>query len=142
LHEAGHDTVGEYFLVISPDFGDSPLHARLQDFFVRLAEEVGDPQGTLVLLSNSGRCGSTLLTQLFENMPNTTAISEPEVLMPFAHDALFKDVPRERRLVLIRVSLAVFQTPSSVEGDPGFRFIKIVCVSPILSVCKTLNKHG
>jgi hypothetical protein len=49
--------------------------------FIRLAEEVGDPPGKLVLLSNSGRCGSTLLTQLFEGMPNTLAISEPEVLV-------------------------------------------------------------
>lgn len=34
----------------------------------------------LILLSNTGRCGSTLLTQLFEDMvPGTVAISEPEV---------------------------------------------------------------
>ena len=57
----------------------------------------------LILLSNTGRCGSTLLTQLFEKLPDTVSISEPEVLMPFAaqHD-LFKgaDAKHKREEVL------------------------------------------
>ena len=96
------------------------------DYFVQLAEEIGDPPGTLVLLSNSGRCGSTLLTQLFEGMPNTLAISEPEVLMPFAHDALFDDVPRERRLVLIRSCIRLLCKSARIDknGVPPTVLIK------------------
>ena len=93
---------------------------------MQLAEEIGDPPGTLVLLSNSGRCGSTLLTQLFEGMPNTLAISEPEVLMPFAHDALFDDVPRERRLVLIRSCIRLLCKSARIDknGVPPTVLIK------------------
>ena len=87
------------------------------DSFIRLAEEVGDPPGKLILLSNSGRCGSTLLTQLFEGMPNALAISEPEVLMPFAHDALFADLPRERRLVLIRSSIRLLCKSARIDAN-------------------------
>ena len=32
--------------------------------FHRLAEEIGDPQGELIFLFNTSRCGSTLLTQV------------------------------------------------------------------------------
>ena len=45
-----------------------------------------DSSMNVILLSNTGRCGSTLLTQLFESLPATVAISEPECLMPFAVD--------------------------------------------------------
>jgi len=32
--------------------------------FHRLSELIGDPQGELIFLFNTGRCGSTLLTQV------------------------------------------------------------------------------
>ena len=47
------------------------------EFFVQMGESFSGPPSNLklVLLSNVGRCGSTLLTQLFEQMPKTVAIS-------------------------------------------------------------------
>jgi len=38
--------------------------------FHRLAEQIGDPEGQLIFLFNTARCGSTLLTQVvfFTNM--------------------------------------------------------------------------
>jgi hypothetical protein len=73
------------------------------DSFLRLADEVGDPVGKMVILSNTGRCGSTLLTQLFEELPNTVAISEPEVLMAFTHESTFDDETPTRRSELLQV---------------------------------------
>ena len=72
--------------------------------FLQLAEEVGDPKGKLVILSNTGRCGSTLLTKLFEELPNTVSISEPEVLMAFRHEPTFDDETPQRKTQLLQVS--------------------------------------
>jgi len=46
--------------------------------FYRLADELGDPKAQVVLLSNTGRCGSTLLAQMFEAVPKTLVMSEPD----------------------------------------------------------------
>jgi len=40
--------------------------------FHRLAEQIGDPQGELILMFNTARCGSTLLTQV--NCQNSDVI--------------------------------------------------------------------
>ena len=74
--------------------------------FLQLSEEVGDPKGKLVILSNTGRCGSTLLTKLFEELPNTVSISEPEVLMAFRHEPTFDDETPQRKIQLLQVSRA------------------------------------
>ena len=71
--------------------------------FLRLADQVGDPKGKLVILSNTGRCGSTLLTQLFEALPHTVAISEPEVLLAFTHESTFDDETPHRRQQILQV---------------------------------------
>ena len=51
----------------------------------RLAREIGDPKYQVVLLSNTGRCGSTLVTQCFETLPGTRTISEPLALLDALH---------------------------------------------------------
>ena len=71
--------------------------------FLQLAEKVGDPMGKLVILSNTGRCGSTMLSQLFEELPNTVAISEPEILMAFRHEPTFDDETPQRKAQLLQV---------------------------------------
>lgn len=48
--------------------------------FHRMSEELGDPKGKLILLFNTGRCGSTLLTQMFEHTGVAVGISEPDPL--------------------------------------------------------------
>ena len=66
---------------------------------------MGDPKGKLVILSNTGRCGSTLLTKLFEELPNTVSISEPEVLMAFRHEPTFDDETPQRKTQLLQVGI-------------------------------------
>ena len=48
--------------------------------FHKLASEIGDPQMEVVLISSTGRCGSTALTQMFEAVPGLVTISEPDAL--------------------------------------------------------------
>ncbi|XP_071095303.1 uncharacterized protein [Haliotis cracherodii] len=48
--------------------------------FHRLADETGDPQLPVIWVSSTGRCGSTLLSQVFEKVPGTIALGEPDAL--------------------------------------------------------------
>ncbi len=43
----------------------------------QLGEKVGDPTGDCVMINNTGRCGSTLLCQMFGKLPDTVVMSEP-----------------------------------------------------------------
>jgi len=43
----------------------------------RLAEELGDPKVPVMVNFSTGRCGSTLLTQMFHRIPGVRALSEP-----------------------------------------------------------------
>ena len=48
--------------------------------FHRLADSVGDPKGKLIFISNTARCGSTLLSQVFEETNRVLSFSEPDAL--------------------------------------------------------------
>jgi hypothetical protein len=46
--------------------------------FHRMAQKVGDPQGEMVYLFSTGRCGSTLFQQMMSAFPRTVSLSEPD----------------------------------------------------------------
>ena len=92
--------------------------------FLALAQQVGDPKGKLVILSNTGRCGSTLLTQLFDELPHTVSISEPEFLMAFTHESTFDDETPERRAELLQACIRMLCKDH--RGDD----IKCICIKP------------
>ena len=46
--------------------------------FVRLAEKIGDPKVPVIWVSNTGRCGGKMLCQMFESVPGTLTIHEPD----------------------------------------------------------------
>ena len=46
--------------------------------FHTLADSIGDPIIPVIWLSNIGRCGSTMLCQVFEKVPGTVVLSEPD----------------------------------------------------------------
>ncbi len=92
--------------------------------FLKLADDIGDPKAKLVILSNTGRCGSTLLTQLFEDLPNTVAISEPEVLMAFTHESTFDDEPYHRRAQLLQACIRLLCKNHRSEET------KCICIKP------------
>ena len=51
----------------------------------QLAEELGDPSCQVILLSNTARSGSTIIGQVFESVPGTLLLSEPDVLSNIAY---------------------------------------------------------
>lgn len=46
----------------------------------RMSQQIGEQQEKMVFLFNTGRCGSTLLTQMFEYTGTCVAVSEPDAL--------------------------------------------------------------
>lgn len=70
------------------------------DAFHKLAEEVGDPKGELIFVTNTARCGSTLINQIFEETEVCIGFSEPDALNAIA---TYKDkLPQEELDMLIR----------------------------------------
>ncbi|XP_046570973.1 uncharacterized protein LOC124279214 [Haliotis rubra] len=70
--------------------------------FHRLADETGDPQVPVIWLSSTGRCGSTLLSQVFEKVPGTIAIGEPEALISVTTLSKLETCPEEEVLKLLQ----------------------------------------
>lgn len=88
--------------------GTQILSISLENF-LRFGDELDEPKSNIVLLSNIGRCGSTLLSQMMEAVPNTITMSEPEGLsggMPCSLKRMSK-LSVEDRNKLIGVALKV-----------------------------------
>ena len=69
-------TSGPFVCINQYDYIDYVVRIPLK-FFIQLAANIAPIPADLniVLLTNIGRCGSTLLSQMFEEMPNTITIS-------------------------------------------------------------------
>ena len=70
--------------------------------FYKLAEKVGRPQAPIILLGNTSRCGSTLLTQLMDSTDEIVSMSEPaafEAVTFACQDKLFSDEHLDRYIV-------------------------------------------
>ena len=67
--------------------------------FHRLADDIGDPDGEIIFLFNTARCGSTLFVQIMEHTGRCVSISEPGSLNTVAVKyRKFGDTPEVRRL--------------------------------------------
>ena len=53
--------------------------------FVGLAERIGDPAVPVIWMSNTGRCGGTMLGQVLESVPGTLFMNEPHSLQNMCH---------------------------------------------------------
>ncbi|XP_052813243.1 uncharacterized protein LOC128240580 isoform X2 [Mya arenaria] len=52
--------------------------------FHKLAQDLGDPRAPVLLISSPGRCGATLMARMFEKVPGTRIIQEPDALTTLA----------------------------------------------------------
>ncbi len=116
-----HD-VGPFFYINQFNHLQRLIRIPLKHFVhlmkTEASERVDENELNLILLSNVGRCGSTLLTQLFERLPQTVSISEPEVLMPFAADPdLFKNNSDFTRLEVLKSCILALVASSSSGGE-------------------------
>lgn len=69
--------VHPFFIVAQFRHATKVIKMAIGDF-VRLAERIGDPAVPVIWMSNTGRCGGTMLTQVFESVPGTLMIHEPD----------------------------------------------------------------
>lgn len=54
------------------------LYSMSYKSFLKLADLVRQPDKPLILIHSVGRCGSTLLSAVFNNLPDVLSLSEPE----------------------------------------------------------------
>ena len=137
-------TVGPFFYINQFNHCTHLIRVPLESF-IRLAAQVGDPSPKVkfVLLSNTGRCGSTLLTQLFEQLSNTVAISEPEVLMEFSQNNTFHSFSKARQHLLLQACIRLlFKSASQSKENKDQGEIDSFVIKPKahgIFVAKSLN---
>lgn len=51
--------------------------------FLELGEQARAPANPVIMIHSVGRCGSTLLSQVFDAVPNTVSLSEPDIFSNF-----------------------------------------------------------
>ena len=85
------ENVGIYRSNVNPfffmaQFGYSKNVMRMSiTRFVELAERIGDPAIPVICVSNTGRCGGTMLVQMFESVPRMLVLNERHPLMNLCH---------------------------------------------------------
>ena len=101
------------------------------DSFHALAEKVGDPSVPVIWISNTFRCGGTILAQIFEKIPGTLLVSEPEAPTNIGLIDKFQTISGDEREKLIRSHLRLMCKP-----HPG---TNMICIKP-RGVCISIMK--
>ena len=113
-----------------------PLHA-----FHTLARDVTAPEERLIFLTNTSRCGSTLLTQVFEETGKSIAISEPDAM--YAISVLMEKNPDQDFSDLCISTVRMLCKPVSPEKN--IYVIKLsqqtICLTPVLVQLFPKSKH-
>ena len=83
--------------------------------FHSLAEEVGNPAVHVVWLSNTGRCGSTMVNQVFESVEGTLVMAEPDALQNVFYLLQYSDISVEgyNRMLMSTVRLLCKPRPGT-----------------------------
>ena len=92
-------------------------------FFHRLAGEIGDPSSQVILLSNTGRCGSTIVGQIIESVPGTLLMSEPDALTNLAYMRVARVLTNDEQDKLLSSVIRVICKPH----DPS---TVRICIKP------------
>ena len=79
--------------------------------FHALAEKVGDPSVPVIWLSNTARCGSTILAQVFEKIPGTSLISEPDAPTHIGFMHKLKSLSENDRKMLLKSTIRLLCKP-------------------------------
>ena len=97
--------------------------------FVRLTEKLGDPTVPVVWISNTGRCGGTMLSQLFETIPGTLVIHEPDPPTNLYHLFEDKELAFSEYKIRLQSTLRIMCKPR--------RGITRICIKP-RPICGTM----
>ena len=105
------------------------------DSFHALADKLGNPAIPVIWMSNTGRCGSTLLCQVLEKVPGTLQMSEPDApsnIDFMRHTNLITDGEHDRLLVSTIRLLC--------KPHPGTRMICIKTHNHSISLMKHVSR--
>jgi hypothetical protein len=89
--------------------------------FLQLADDMTVDASRLVCIHNIGRCGSTLLSQAFNEVDDVVALSEPDV---FTNFVTIRHTPREEQIRLLQASYKFMFRPA-VVGDKSLHVLKL-----------------
>ena len=107
-----------------------PIHC-----FHALADKVGGPSLPVIWVSQSGRCGSTILCQVLENIPGTLVIAEPDP--PAIIDSMYRTqgISEEERDRLLISTIKLLCKPHA-----GTKRICIKTTGYCVSLVKPISK--
>ena len=91
--------------------------------FNELASSVGKPEVKVVLLSSTGRCGSTLISQMMESTSATLSLSEPDSLTSLKEIHSAKQLSNSQVRTLLR-SIFLLYAHQATFYDAKITFIK------------------
>ena len=100
--------------------------------FHSLAQKIVTPDIPVVWVSQTGRCGSTLLCQILESIPGTLLISEPDAPSNIELMQQIKTISEEERDLFLVSTIKLFCKPC-----PG---TKMICIKT-KNHCVSLMKH-
>ena len=104
------------------------------EFFIQLADCIPKTRPKLILFSNMGRCGSTLLTQMLEAVPGTVAISEPSFLTGFVASNWNSELSREVSFSRPEMLAAGLKVQCKTLNGPGVEAVVIKTASMMISL--------
>ena len=90
--------------------------------FVSLADKIGDPTVPVLWISNTGRCGGTMLCQVFETLPGTLVINEPDTPTNVHNLSVYNKILDSEYQTLLKSIIRFLCKPTSG--------IKRVCIKP------------
>ena len=79
--------------------------------FHAFAKKIGDPTMPVIWVSHTGRCGSTLLGQMFEKISGTQLIAEPDAPTNIVYMEKMKEISDCERVELIRSTVRFLCKP-------------------------------
>ena len=90
--------------------------------FVSLAERIGDPTVPVIWTSKTGRCGGTLLCRVFEYVPGTLVIQQPDPPLHLCHLQEKCTYIESQYEAMLKSTIRVLS-----KQHPG---IKMICIKP------------
>ena len=79
--------------------------------FHTLAEKIGDPKIPVSLIFNTGRCGSTILGQVFESVPGTLVMAEPDAVQNVFYLFRYSEISENEYLRILRSTVRLLCKP-------------------------------
>ena len=126
--------VDPFFFVAQYQYAKAVIAMSIKEFFT-LSNQIGDPKVPVTWVSNTGRCGGTMLCQMFESVPGTLVINEPNPPHNLVHLRRSGIISDDLYESLLKSIIRVLCKP-----HPGTERICIkprpVCTSMILDVSR------